>query len=136
MKLLSGGLGLCIFGLGSGSGQGKNTVFAIFGLGWPQRSDLRSPIPLNRGRWASFDFSPNLEKCFFDTQNSKMRHPRSTASEATKARFIWLITSALVCKGCMQSFKLLALKLRPWCGHQVIYRQGFWDLLYEVRFNL
>ena len=49
MKLLSGGLGLCTFGLGSGSGQGKNTVFALFGVGWPRRLDLRSPIPQNRG---------------------------------------------------------------------------------------
>ena len=65
-----------------------------------------------------------------------MRHPWSTASEATKARFIWLITSTLVCRGCMQSFTLVALKLRPWCSHQVIYRQGFGDLLYEVRFNI
>ena len=23
-------------------------------------------------------------------------------------------------------FSLLALKLRPWCGHQVMYRQGSW----------
>ena len=65
-----------------------------------------------------------------------MRYPWSTASEATEG-FIWLITtSTLVCKGCIQSFKLLALKLRPWCGHLVIYRQGFGNLLYEVRFNL
>ena len=36
MMLLSGGLGLCIFGLGSGSGQGKNTVLPFLvsdGLG-------------------------------------------------------------------------------------------------------
>ena len=66
-----------------------------------------------------------------------MRYPWSTASEATEAGFIWLITtSTLVYKGCIQSFKLLALKLKPWCGHLVIFRQGFGDLLYEVRFNL
>ena len=140
MKLLSGGLGLCTFGLGSGSGQGKNTVFALFGVGWPRRLDLRSPIPQNRGRWASFDSSPDLEKCFllrfFDTQNSGMRHPGSTALEAAEAGYLDPITSALMCKDCLQSFKLLAFKLRPWCSHLVIYRQGFGVLLYiPVRFN-
>ena len=67
----------------------------------------------------------------FDTQHSRMRHPGSTASEAAEAGYLDPITSTLMCKDCMQSFKLLALKLRPWCGHLVIYRQGFGDLLYE-----
>ena len=45
-----------------------------------------------------------------------------------------LITSALVSKGCMQSFDLLALKLRPWCGDIVMDRHSFWVFLYIVRF--
>ena len=63
-----------------------------------------------------------------------MRHPGSTASEAAEAGYLDPITSTLMCKDCMQSFKLLAFKLRPWCSHLVIYRQGV--LLYiTVRFN-
>ena len=63
-----------------------------------------------------------------------MRHPGSTALEAAEAGYLDPITSALMCKDCMQSFKLLAFKLRPWCSHLVIYRQGV--LLYiTVRFN-
>ena len=70
----------------------------------------------------------------FDTQHSRMRHPGSTALEAAEAGYLDPITSALMCKDCMQSFKLLAFKLRPWCSHLVIYRQGV--LLYiTVRFN-
>ena len=72
----------------------------------------------------------------FDTQHSRMRHPGSTALEAAEAGYLDPITSALMCKDCMQSFKLLAFKLRPWCSHLVIYRQGFGVLLYiPVRFN-
>ena len=40
-------------------------------------------------------------------------------------------------KGCMQSFDLLALKLRPWCGDTATYRHNFWVFLvflYIVRF--
>ena len=70
----------------------------------------------------------------FGTQHSRMRHPGSTASEAAEAGYLDPITSTLMCKDCMQSFKLLAFKLRPWCSHLVIYRQGV--LLYiTVRFN-
>ena len=63
-----------------------------------------------------------------------MRHPGSTVLEAAEAGYLDPITSALMCKDCMQSFKLLAFKLKPWCSHLVIYRQGV--LLYiTVRFN-
>ena len=68
------------------------------------------PVPLNRGRWATLDSWHNPEKClllwFFDTENSANQ---LTASEAAEAGFIRLITSALMSKGCMQSFDLLAL---------------------------
>ena len=37
-------------------------------------------------------------------------------------------------KGCMQSFDLLALKLRPWCSFQVMDRHSFWVFLYIVRY--
>ena len=72
------------------------------------------PVLLNRGRWATFDSRHNLEKClllwFFDTGNS-----------------------AHMFKGCMQSFDLLALKLRPWWAQIVMYRHNFWVFLYIVR---
>ena len=39
--------------------------------------------------------------CYFERQkkNSKMRRPWSIASEAEEARFIWQVSSALMCKG-------------------------------------
>ena len=68
-----------------------------------------------------------LEKRFlpwlFDTPNSTNQ---ITASEAAEAGFIWLITSALICNGCIQSFNLLALKLRPWWGKIAMF-QTSWE---------
>ena len=58
------------------------------------------------------------------------------ASEAAEAGFIRLITSALMSKGCMQSFDLLALKLRPWCSFKATYRHSFLVFLYIVRYVL
>ena len=38
--------------------------------------------------------------------------------------------------GCMQSFDLLALKLRPWCSNKAMDRHNFWVFLYIVRLKL
>ena len=57
------GSGFAFSGSGRARARVKNMVFAMFGLGWPRRSNLRSPFEY-RGRWASFYFSPNFEKCF------------------------------------------------------------------------
>ena len=93
------------------------------------------PVPLNRGRWATFDSWHNPEKClllwFFDTQNSANQ---LTASEAAEASLDRPKTSARMSKGCMQSFDLLALKLRPWWGNTAMDRHNFWVFLYIVRY--
>ena len=77
---------------------GKNHEFCYF---WPR---MASEVPLNRGRWATFN-SASKNASFYDF----------LTPEITKISLQWPKTSALVSRGCMQSFNLLALKLRPWC---------------------
>ena len=75
-------------------------------------------VPLNRGRWATFGFSHDPKKrvllWFFDTPKSTYQLMASAAAEAGLNR---PKTSALMNGGCMQSFDLLALKLRPCIGY-------------------
>ena len=58
-----------------------------------------------------------LPSMFFDTPNSTCE---VTASEAVEAGLIWPKTSAHICRGHMQSFNLLASKLRPGKGYKVM----------------
>ena len=104
----------------------KSAIFQFSALGDLGGRIWGLPVPLNRGRWATFDLWHNPEKClllwFFDTENSANQ---LTASEATEAGLNRPKTSARVCKGCMQSYDLLALKLRPWWARIVMYRHNF-----------
>ena len=101
--------------------MGKITILASDGLGgriWGH------PIPLNRGLWATFDFSHDLEKCFllwfFGTPSLTYQ---LTASEAAEADLIWPKTSAPTRSCYMASFSLLALTVWLFTGNIQKYRQ-------------
>ena len=70
------------------------------------------PVYLNRGHWATFDFSHDLEKCFllwfFGIPNCTYQ---LTASEATEVGLIWPKTSAPTRSCSMASFSLLTVKM-------------------------
>ena len=101
--------------------MGKITILASDGLGgriWGH------PIPLNRGLWATFDFSHDLEKCFllwfFGTPSLTYQ---LTASEAAEADLIWPKTSAPTRSCYLASFSLLALTVWPCISDIQKYRQ-------------
>ena len=100
--------------------MGKITILASDGLGgriWGH------PIPLNRGLWATFDFSHDLEKCFllwfFGTPSLTYQ---LTASEAAEADLIWPMSPAPMGRGHMQSFNLLGQTVSESIGNKQQYR--------------
>ena len=72
-----------------------------------------------------------LPSMFFDTPNSKCE---VTASEAAEAGLIVTMTWPTLSTTHMQSFNLLALKLRPCIDNTGKYRRLLWLRIYIVRF--
>ena len=132
--LFDGGIPLVLQGGGYTIKMSKSRKIAFFyisDLGRPRRMDQRS-LQKEVVEQVLICCVLILEKCFllwfFRNSQNKL-----TASEAAEAGLDRPKTSALMSKGCMQSFEVLALKLRPWWGHRATYRDNFWVFLYIVR---
>ena len=108
---------------------GNSKQFLLF---WSHHMMMISCLTMKTGlltKIAGTYFTICASKCTLNSTN------QLTASEAAEAGLTWPKTSALMSRGCMQSFNHLALKLRPCIGDFVSWCEACGAKLASLALN-